>query len=124
MNFGTLAGDLGCFPLERGAYPPRSDSHANVMGIRILVGFSTHLWALVHQVIYLPYICYEASPKAISERTSYHEVWLAFHPYPQLIQEFFNIQWFGPPYGITHTSSWQWIDHFASRLFPATKTPY
>lgn len=56
MNFGTLAGGLGCFPLEQGAYPPCSDSHANVMGIRILVGFSTLLRALVHQVIYLPYI--------------------------------------------------------------------
>ncbi len=74
MNFGTLAGDLGCFPLEQGTYLPCSDSHANVMGIRILVGFSTFLKALVHPVIYLPYICYEASPKAISERTSYHGV--------------------------------------------------
>ncbi len=74
MNFGTLAGDLGCFPLEQGAYPPCSDSHANVMGIRILVGFSTLFRALVHQVIYLLYLSYEASPKAISERTSYHGV--------------------------------------------------
>jgi hypothetical protein len=25
---GTLAGGLGCFPLDYGAYPPQSDSHA------------------------------------------------------------------------------------------------
>ncbi len=24
--FGTLAGDLGCFPLDPGAYPPGTDS--------------------------------------------------------------------------------------------------
>lgn len=25
-GFGTLAGDLGCFPLDREAYPSRTDS--------------------------------------------------------------------------------------------------
>ena len=124
MNFGTLAGGLGCFPFEHGAYPPRSDSHTYVTGIRILVRFSTSFEALVHQVIYLPYESYEASPKAISERTSYHGVWLAFHPYPQLIQTVFNLYWFGPPYGFTHTSPWPRIAHPASRLFPMTKSPY
>ena len=121
MNFGTLAGDLGCSPLEYGAYPPHSDSHTIVTGIRILVGFSTSFEALVHQEIYLLHKTCEASPKAISERTSYHGVWLAFHPYPQLIQEVFNLHWFGPSYGITHTSPWPRIAHSASRLFPATK---
>ena len=37
-----------------------------------------------------PVISYEASPKAISRRTSYLRVRLAFHPYPQLIPAFFN----------------------------------
>ena len=91
MNLGTLAGGLGSFPFDHGAYPPQSDSHTNITGIRILVGFSTSFEALVHQVIYLPHNSYEASPKAISERTSYHRVWLAFHPYPQLIQTVFNL---------------------------------
>jgi hypothetical protein len=104
MNFGTLAGGLGCFPFEYGAYPPHSDSHTAVAGIRILVGFSTPLGALVHPVIYLLHRPCEASPKAISERTSYNGVWLAFHPYPQFIQVVFNRHWFGPSYGITHTS--------------------
>jgi len=104
MNFGTLAGGLGSFPFEYGAYPPHSDSHIVVAGIRILVEFSTPFGALVHPVIYLLHKSCEASPKAISERTSYHGVWLAFHPYPQFIQAVFNRHWFGPPYGITHTS--------------------
>ena len=85
MNFGTLAGDLGCFPLEHGAYPPHSDSHTVVAGIRILVGFSTSFEALVHQEIYLLHKTCEASPKAISGRTSYLQVRLAYHLYPQLI---------------------------------------
>ncbi len=74
MYLGTLAGDLGCFPFDYGAYPPQSDSCTYVTGIRILVGFSTFFKALVHQVIYLPHKSYKASPKAISERTSYHGV--------------------------------------------------
>ena len=35
--FGTLAGDLGCFPLDRGAYPPRTDCRDSFTGIRSLV---------------------------------------------------------------------------------------
>ena len=35
-NFGTLAGDLGCFPLDREAYPSRSDSRDKCRGIRSL----------------------------------------------------------------------------------------
>ncbi|EPJ32419.1 hypothetical protein CP061683_1363A, partial [Chlamydia psittaci 06-1683] len=26
---------------------------------------------------------------------------MAFHPYSQLIQTFFNMYWFGPPQGLT-----------------------
>ena len=39
----------------------------------------------------------KASPQAISGRTSYHQVRLAFHSDPQLIQLFCNTNWFGPP---------------------------
>ena len=35
--FGTLAGDLGCFPLDPGAYPPGTDCRDNLYGIRSLV---------------------------------------------------------------------------------------
>jgi hypothetical protein len=30
LYLGTLAGGLGCFPFEHGAYPPHSDSHSMV----------------------------------------------------------------------------------------------
>ena len=35
--FGTLADDLGCFPLDPGAYPPGTDSRDSRTGIRSLV---------------------------------------------------------------------------------------
>ena len=34
MNFGTLAGNLGCFPFDHGAYPPWSDCRVTTSGIR------------------------------------------------------------------------------------------
>jgi hypothetical protein len=37
---------------------------------------------------------------------------LAFHPYPQLIPNFFNSYGFGPPHGVTRASSWPWVDRF------------
>ncbi len=46
---------------------------------------------------------------------------MAFHPYPQLIPQFFNIGGFGPPRGISRASSWPWIDHLASGLPHATQ---
>jgi len=48
------------------------------------------LQPLHYPVLYLPLLNYQASPKAISGRTSYHQVRLAFHPYPQLMQNLFN----------------------------------
>ena len=58
----------------------------------------------------------QASPKAISGRTSYHQVRLAFHPYPQLIQCFCNSKGFGPPSDFHRSSSWSGIAHLASGL--------
>ena len=66
---------------------------------------------------------HDANPKAISGRTSYLRVRLAFHPYPQLIRAFCNIQRFGPPRGITPTSPWPWVAHPVSGLLPATLRP-
>jgi hypothetical protein len=64
----------------------------------------------------------QASPKAISGRTSYLQVRLAFHRYPQLIRTFCNRCRFGPPRALTHASTWPWVDHLVSRLPPATYT--
>src|SRR3990167_10638523 len=59
---------------------------------------------------------HDASPKAISERTSYYQVRLAFHSLPQLIREFCTIHRFGPPSGFNRSSSWPWQAHLASGL--------
>ena len=66
---------------------------------------------------------YEASPKAISGRTSYLRVRLEFLPYPHLIATLFNGCAFGPPPPFTATSSWTWIDHPVSGLLRPTLRP-
>ena len=58
----------------------------------------------------------EASPKAISRRTSYLRVRLEFLPYPHLIPTLFNGCGFGPPLPFTAASTWTWIDHPVSGL--------
>ena len=73
-SLGTLAADLACLPLAREAYPSRTDSRTVLRGIRSLIEFDTLVWALVHPVLYLRTSTYEASPQAISGRTSYHLV--------------------------------------------------
>ena len=78
---------------------------------------------LAQTVLYLYQHSSEARPKAISERTRYLQVRLAFHHYPQVIQEIFNFQWFGPPQRFTAASTCSWIDHLVSGLRHATKRP-
>ena len=53
MHLGTLAGGLGCFPFDYGAYPPQSVSRAAVSGIRSLVGVGNLVGPLAHPVLYL-----------------------------------------------------------------------
>ena len=62
----------------------------------------------------------EASPKAISRRTSYLRVRLEFLPYPHLIATLFNGCAFGPPMPFTASSSWTWVDHPVSGLHTLT----
>ena len=64
----------------------------------------------------------EASPKAISRRTSYLRVRLEFLPYPHLIPTLFNGCGFGPPLPLTAASTWTWIDHPVSGLLLLTIT--
>ena len=75
-------------------------------------------------VLYLHNSTSEASPKAISGRTSYLRVRLEFLRYPHLIPEFFNIRGFGPPVSVTSPSPWTGVDHTVSGLRPRTKAPY
>ena len=58
----------------------------------------------------------DASPKAISERTSYLQVRLEFLRYPQVIQALFNVPWFGPPVRFTAPSTCSWVGHMVSGL--------
>ena len=65
----------------------------------------------------------DASPKAISERTSYLQVRLEFLRYPHLIPALFNVRGFGPPVRFTAPSTWTWVDHMVSRLRQHTHSP-
>ena len=67
-----------------------------------------------------PVNIYEASPKAISGRTSYIRVRLEFLRYPQVIRQLFNGGRFGPPLPFTATSTCSWIGHPVSGLIHAT----
>src|SRR3990167_33296 len=62
----------------------------------------------------------QASPKAISRRTSYRRVRLEFLPYPQVIPQFCTADGFGPPLDFRQDSSCPWVAHPASGPFPAT----
>ena len=61
-----------------------------------------------------------AAPKCISGSTSYFPVWLAFHPYPQVIRSLFNDNQFGPPRCVTSASTCPRVDHQVSRLLLPT----
>ena len=67
-------------------------------------------------------IC-EASPKAISRRTSYIRIRLEFLRYPQIIPDYFNRRGFGPPQRFTAASACSWIGHQVSGLRHATFRP-
>ena len=61
------------------------------------MGAVTLFASLAQSVLYLRQATPEASPKAISGRTSYLQVRLAFHLYPQVIRAVFNRHRYGPP---------------------------
>ena len=110
---------LGCFPFDRETYLTQSDSRTHLSGILSLIrvgNLSTpHLFSALPPVN----IC-EASPKAISGRTSYIRVRLEFLRYPHLIRRLFNGGRFGPPWSFTSTSAWTWLGHLVSGLWQLT----
>src|SRR6476661_5432552 len=93
----------------------------HVYGIRSLTRLGNP-WRAPHPISALPprrsYL--EASPKAISGRTSYLRVRLEFLRYPQLIPALFNVRGFGPPLHFTATSTCPGVDHPVSGLRPRT----
>ena len=90
-----------------------------LFGILSLIGFS-NLAAPSPFSALPPVIYHNASPKAISGRTSYLRVRLEFLRYPQVIPDFFNRRGFGPPLRFTATSACSWIGHPVSGLFHHT----
>ena len=52
VNFGALAGILGCFPLVPEAYPPGTDCRVTTDGIRSWIGFGSSVEPLAHSVLY------------------------------------------------------------------------
>ena len=79
--------------------------------------------AIRHSVLYLQQVVIDASPKAISGRTSYLPTRLEFLPYPQVIRGRFNERRFGPPVDFTPPSTCSWIDRRVSGLCKHTKRP-
>ena len=67
------------------------------LGLRSLVDFGNPVRPLGHPVLYLQDGTREAAPQCISGRTSYLQVRLAFHRYPQLFRAVFNRHRSGPP---------------------------
>ncbi len=111
----------GLFPSRPRIFSPVVSLPTACNGIRSLVELGRPIGPLTHPVALPPsHLHVEAAPQCISGRTSYHRTRLAFHSYPHLIQAFFNRPWFGPPSGVTRTSTWTWIDRTASGLWHAT----
>ena len=92
-------------------------------GIRSLIGFS-NLAAPSPFSALPPVIYHNASPKAISGRTSYIRVRLEFLRYPQVIPGLFNGRGCGPPRCLTTASACSWIGHPVSGLMQVTYSPY
>jgi hypothetical protein len=54
-HLGTLAGDLGCCPLDDEAYPSPSECwDTGIRDIRSLIGFGNLVGSLSHPVLYPP----------------------------------------------------------------------
>ena len=64
-----------------------------------MVDFGNPVRPLGHPVLYLRNETRKAAPQCISGRTSYLQVRLAFHRYPQLIRAVFNRHRSGPSCG-------------------------
>ena len=75
-------------------------------------------------MLYLRFSNLEASPKAISGRTSYLQARFEFHRYPQVIPALFNVRGFGPPRNFTFASTCSWIGRLVSGLRRVTRRPF
>ena len=85
-----------------------------MVGIRSLIEIPEENPTISHSVLYLQPFFIDASPKAISGRTSYYQARLAFHFLPQLIPEYCTAHGFGPPFDFRQSSPWPWQARLAS----------
>ena len=65
----------------------------------------------------------DASPQAISERTSYYQTRLEFLLYTQVIPSYCTASGCGPPRGFTYASPCSYVARLASGLVHATYRP-
>ena len=115
--------DPGSFPLDDETHLPPSNCRRRAAGIRSLVGFGKSLTPSPIQCSTSGTVSCNARPKAISGRTSYLPVRLAFHPYPQVIPQFCNTGEFAPPVRFTVLSRCPWVAHRVSCRRPTTGRP-
>ena len=87
---------------------------ARVRGIRSLIGTARFLPVGPFQCSTPTHTYGNASPKAVSERTSYSQIRLAFHSLPQVIPRRCTIYGFGPPSVFRQTTPSSWQAHLAS----------
>ena len=70
VDLGTLAGGLGCFPFDHGAYPPQSDCLVTHRVFRVCIDLVPLSQPAPKQWLYPPAGALDATPQRISGRTS------------------------------------------------------
>ncbi len=93
-------------------------------GIRSLIGLPSKSHNKPFSALPPRVIMRDASPKAISGRTSYYQARLAFHFLPQLIPGYCTVHGFGPPSAFRRNSPWPWQARLASGPEHIAKTRY
>jgi hypothetical protein len=91
-----------------------------VLAFVVCVRLVTSTWPRAQAALYLQNSHNRAVPQYISGRTSYLQVRLAFHPYPQVLPPFCNTGGCAPRRSVTSASRCPWIAHLVSGRIAAT----
>ena len=118
-GFGDLRWWSGLFPSRPRSLAPAVWLPFIHRGIRSLIGLSSFRPLQLIQCSTPACYIYGASPKTISERTSYYQIRLAFHSLPQVIRRCWTTHRFGPPSRFLETSPCSRQAHLASGLYCA-----
>ena len=123
LEFRDLSWWSGLFPSRQWSLSPTvSLPRHGWDGICSLIGFGRLTPPSPFRAL-PPSLPLEAAPQCISGRTSYLQVRLAFHLYPQLIPSFCTSHGFGPPVRVNEPSTWPWVAHPVSSLIYGTSRP-